>query len=155
MFYSWLRGARYLQKPDEATAQVHWLIRALLENEESAREWQEIGRPLPAVSEIPLRPGCRAHVQRWRQDVCSSNYVWINPNVLAGAAQSAEFRRRVRCTLGPSLRGMRPARREIASAKLRRLAERRPPTPERTSASIERGVRSAARISRRRRRRSR
>ena len=63
VFYSWLRGARFVKEPEEAEAQQHWLRRLLTESKEAAKEWIEMGRKLPLATEIPPRTAQPARTQ--------------------------------------------------------------------------------------------
>ena len=87
VFFTWLSGARYQNEPEEAEEQRHWLMRALTEDEELAREWVEMGRSLPNPSEIPPRRKKKvAHLTSASQPAGSSRFLWLSqqPTALVG-----------------------------------------------------------------------
>lgn len=87
MFYVWLSGGKFQSEPEEAAAQAHWLKRLLLEDEEAAREWQEMGRPLPNASEVPPRRGRNELQGSHAVGAPASRFLWASPTFLAEHAR--------------------------------------------------------------------
>jgi hypothetical protein len=88
--WSWKYCARFIKEPYELQAQVCWLKRALLENEQAASEWREMGRSLPLASEVlPGRMSVASALQPNLRPL-SSRFLWLNPSMLAAAPAAAE-----------------------------------------------------------------
>ena len=86
VYYSWLNGAKFIQEPDDAQAQVHWLERLLIETKAAAREWETMGRQLPDAFKVPPR---RAREGRGQihEGVRFPNFFLGKPKFFAGTAR--------------------------------------------------------------------